>query len=235
MVDLHSLPSGSRPDAAVRNNGPDDLVIERFKLRELAEGWPSYRDSCEWENFASIFHPGAHVYTTWSGCVTYKDFIGASQAGMDKGAFIMHRCHGASTDINVEATRAVTKLKATITQRFEVDGVEFDVEADCRFCFYFEKKDGKWGATLVRHWYEKDKMILCNPAQALQLEIDEAKLNKFPAGYRYLSYWQEATMGIKVLMDMPGHRRHIGTVNLEKHDELYWLAKRWLEGEPIEI
>jgi hypothetical protein len=43
MIDLHSLPSGSRPDAAVRNNGPDDLALERFKLRELAEGWPSYR------------------------------------------------------------------------------------------------------------------------------------------------------------------------------------------------
>lgn len=41
---------------------------------------------------------------------------------MDNGAFIMHRCHGTSTDVNVEATRAVTKMKATITQRFTVDG-----------------------------------------------------------------------------------------------------------------
>jgi hypothetical protein len=43
MVDLHSLPAGSRPDQAVRNNGPNDLALERFKLRELAEGWPCYR------------------------------------------------------------------------------------------------------------------------------------------------------------------------------------------------
>lgn len=43
MVDLHSLPEGSRPRRAIRNNGPDHLVIERLKLRELAEGWPSYR------------------------------------------------------------------------------------------------------------------------------------------------------------------------------------------------
>jgi hypothetical protein len=27
----------------VRNNGPETLVLERFKLRELAEGWPCYR------------------------------------------------------------------------------------------------------------------------------------------------------------------------------------------------
>lgn len=43
MTDLHTLPSGSRPEFAIRNNGPDHLVIERLKLRELAEGWPLYR------------------------------------------------------------------------------------------------------------------------------------------------------------------------------------------------
>jgi hypothetical protein len=43
MPDLHSLPAGTRPTNAVRNNGPDNLVLERAKLRELAEGWPSYR------------------------------------------------------------------------------------------------------------------------------------------------------------------------------------------------
>lgn len=43
MVDLHTLPEGSRPLNAVRNNGPDNLVFERYKIRELAEGWPCYR------------------------------------------------------------------------------------------------------------------------------------------------------------------------------------------------
>lgn len=43
MPDLHSLPAGSRPENAIRNNGPDDLALERYKLRELAEGWPCYR------------------------------------------------------------------------------------------------------------------------------------------------------------------------------------------------
>lgn len=191
------------------------------------------RDACEWENFESIFHPNAHVYTTWSGRVHYTDFIAASKGGMDKGAFIMHRCHGTSTDISPDGMRAVTKLKATITQRFEVDTIEFDVEADCRFCFFFEKIDGRWGARLVRHWYEKDKVIPVNPARFPVME--EEKLQKYPLGYRYLAYWQEATMGVKVLLDMPGHRRHVDTVNLEKHDLLYRLAKQFLEGEGIEM
>jgi hypothetical protein len=43
MPDLHSLPDNWWPSGAIRNNGPDALVIERMKLRELAEGWPCYR------------------------------------------------------------------------------------------------------------------------------------------------------------------------------------------------
>ncbi|KAK9787705.1 hypothetical protein SCARD494_10404 [Seiridium cardinale] len=234
MPDLHSLPDGWRPnDNVVRNNGPDHLVLERYKLRDLAEGWPCYRDACEWENFQSIFHEGAYVYTTWSGRVKYTDFIEDSKTGMDNGAFIMHRCHGTTTDIIPEGTRAVTKMKATITQRFVIDGAEVDAEADCRFCFFFEKIDGRWGASFVRHWYEKDKLIPTNP-QVIP-KLDTAKLESYPPGYRYLAYCQEATMGVTVLKDMPGHRRHEGTPSGDKHDLLYRQAKTWLEGGKLDV
>ena len=74
MPDLHSLPPGSRPDPSkvIRNNGSSDLALERFKLRELAEGWPMYRDSCELENFASIFADDAKIYTTWTGRMGFR-------------------------------------------------------------------------------------------------------------------------------------------------------------------
>ncbi|GAD92703.1 pathogenesis associated protein Pep2 [Paecilomyces variotii No. 5] len=233
MPDFHSLPPNTRPTHAIRNNGPDYLVMERFKLRELAEGWPCYRDACEWENFESIFHPGAFVYTTWSGRVPYTDFMAASKAGMDKGAFIMHRCHGVTSDITPDALRAVTKMKATITQRFTVDSCEVDVEADCRFCFFFEKVDGRWGARFVRHWYEKDKVIPINPAKVPT--IDAAKLETYPQGYKSLAYFQELTMGVTVSKDMPGHKRHGGTLSGDKHDLLYQQAKDWLDGKDIEV
>ncbi|CAI6039166.1 unnamed protein product [Clonostachys chloroleuca] len=234
MPNLHDLPEGWKPAHASRNNGPANLVQERFKLRELAEGWPMYRDSCEWDNMLSTFHPEAYIYTTWTGRCHHLDFITASKAGMDNGAFIMHRCHGASTDINPEATRAVTKMKATITQRFTIQGCEVDAESDCRFCFFWEKTQlGEWRARYVRHWYEKDKLIPVNPANVPTL--DEEKLASFPPGYRYLAYCQEATMGVKVLLDMPGHRRNVGTINGEKHDELYMQCKSWVENKPVEI
>lgn len=191
------------------------------------------RDACEWENFATIFHPGACVYTTWSGRVSYEDFITASKAGVDKGAFIMHRCHGITTDIDQAGTRAVTKMKATITQRFVIDNAEVDAECDCRFCFFFEKINGYWGARFVRHWYEKDKLIPTNPNEVPK--IDKDKLKQYPDGYKFLAYCQEATMGVTVLKDMPGHRRHMGTPNGDKHDLLLWQAKMWLEGGDVDI
>jgi hypothetical protein len=78
------------------------------------------------ENFESIFHQGAYVYTTWPGRVLYSEVIKESKAGMNKGALIMHRCHGTTSDISPDGKRAVTKMKATVTQRFDLDGVEWD-------------------------------------------------------------------------------------------------------------
>ena len=138
------------------------------------------------------------------------------------------------------ARRAVTKMKSVITQRFVIEGVEVDVEADCRFCFFWERarveaagtgaaaesdddedgdEEGEWRARLVRHWYEKDKMIPVNPNHFPKL--DEAKLATYPPGYKLLAYCQEATMdGVKVIHGLPGHRREdAGTPSREAHDK----------------
>lgn len=41
----------------------------------------------------------------------------------------MHRCHGTTTDITLDATRAVTKMKATITQRFSLQELKLTPKA----------------------------------------------------------------------------------------------------------
>jgi hypothetical protein len=146
----------------------------------------------------------------------------------EKGVFIMHRIHGTSVDL--AGTRAICKMKATITQRFNLDGIEVDAESDCKFCFFFEKYGHEeWGARLVRHWYEKDKLIPVDPRKIP--EIDDILLATFPPGYRYLGYCQEKTMAsanatIRVKRDMPGHRG-------PEHDQLLRNAKLWLDGEEL--
>jgi len=201
-----------------------------------------YRDYCEWENLESLFAPNAYIYTSWTGKTPYQDFIAASKAGMDKGALIMHRCLGTTTDINLEGTRAVTKMKAQITQRFVVEGCEVDVDADCRFCYFWEKgtedvtdiAKGEWRARLVRHWYEKDKLVPVDPNKVPK--IDEEKLAEYPSGYRYLSYCWNASMGASLSKDLPGHLREgQDTVNGRAHDKLYMQCKTWVEGGTIDM
>ena len=157
----------------------------------------------------------------------------------------MHRVHGSSTDIAPDGIRAVTKMKATITQRFAGlqcmsggEECEADAESDCRLIFFWQKETqgemaGEWRARFVRHWYEKDKLNPVNPARVPK--VDGESLKGYPTGYRYLAYCQEETMGVKVSLDLPGHRREGGNVDGKKHDLLYWQAKDWLEGKDIDI
>jgi hypothetical protein len=70
-------------------------------------------------------------------------------------------------------------------------------ETDGRFCFFFEKIDGRWGARFGRHWYEKDKLIPVVAGQVPRLGLE--KLQSYPDEYKCLTYCQEATMGVTVL------------------------------------
>jgi hypothetical protein len=52
---------------------------------------------------------------------------------------------------------------------------------------------------------------------------------------RYLSYCQEATMlGVKIIRNLPGHRRDHDDANGKAHDALYMKCKLWIEGGNID-
>jgi hypothetical protein len=56
--DTHQAPDATYPEHAVRNNASggdiDKEALERFKIREICEGWPVYRDAAEWRNYRSM-------------------------------------------------------------------------------------------------------------------------------------------------------------------------------------
>ncbi|KAL8293654.1 hypothetical protein RQP46_000355 [Phenoliferia psychrophenolica] len=222
------------PTNSVSLNGTDAEALERFKIRELAEGFPCHRDACEWPKMRALFAAeDAYVFTTWSGGVPVDDFIKISEIGFSKGVKIAHRCNGCTVDVATSGPaagiRGLAKLKATITQRFvmptAVEGqtAEVDIDADCRLCFFVEKKPDGWKTHFFKGFYEKDKATPVDPR--FVPKFDEEKLASFPEGYRYLAYGQSSAYKIK--MDLPQSRG-------EAHDQFYQAFIDWLNGDSIE-
>ncbi|GAA6018345.1 hypothetical protein JCM11491_005940 [Sporobolomyces phaffii] len=215
-----------------------DLVLDRYLCREVMEGFPVHRDACEWSKLRRVFADDeAYVFTTWSGGVPIDEFIKISETGFQNGVKIAHRVNGSTVDVAIsgkgQGTRALGKLKATITQRFKmpcVDGsrelCEVDIDADCRLCFFLEKNnEGSWKTHFFKGIYERDRPVPVDPTRVAK--FDRAKLDSFPEGYRHLGYCQEEIAGYKVKRDLPGSRG-------EEHDHFYQCFIDWLQGDSVE-
>ncbi|KAH8705175.1 hypothetical protein BGW36DRAFT_8829 [Talaromyces proteolyticus] len=66
--------------------------------------------------------------------------IAGRNGSSNKGAFIVHRAHGSTTDITPNVRPAVTKMKAIITQRFDINSAEVDAEPDNRLLVWGDIK-----------------------------------------------------------------------------------------------
>ncbi|KAJ5640947.1 hypothetical protein N7528_000572 [Penicillium herquei] len=212
-------------------NGSTEEILDRYAVTEIVKGWPLYRDASEWNHYRDCFSDeGAYIFTTWSGGMTIDQFIEVSKKGRANGDFIMHREGGTLVDLNPATKRAVGKMKATITQRFIIDGITFDVDCDSRFIFFCQKEKSKktgqlgWKTKYYKVIYEKDRVI---PVDGKTVPtFQESELKKYPPGYRYLGAAQ-ATLGHKVLTDLP-------TFEGEGMFKMYQAMDTWLEGGDIE-
>ena len=171
-----------------------------------------------------MFFDDAYIATSWKQG-TIDEFIQASKDGFAKGSefmYILHRIIGSSVETNPELTRAVCKMKITITCRFTFDNVEMDNESDCRFFFLLEKRQGRWGVCFYTLLFDKDKFVPVNPEKAFH--IPEEEVDKFPSGYRYLA-WAETKIGTPPKMNLNSHG--------PEKEILYRKCKDWLEGKEV--
>jgi len=204
----------------VRNVGDDKTAI-----RELVENWAVWRDSGDWERFATVWHPtDGWMSATWfQGPAT--DFIETSRQGFESGVSILHFLGGHSADVDED--RAIAQTKMTISQRATVDGVAVDVTCTGRF-YDFLAFDGNW--TIVRRQpiYEKDRLDVIDPSD--RLTLDPTLLGEFPSGYRYLGYVQTKA-GFTVKNGLPGLT---GPAVQRLYDEgAKWLAGADTPGDPL--
>jgi hypothetical protein len=199
---------------------------DKVAIRELVDNWALWRDMGDWERFATVWHPvNGWMSATWfQGSAT--EFIERSRHGFDAGVSILHFLGGHTADVADE--RAIAQTKMTISQRERIDGVQVDVTCTGRFYDFLEVHEGRW--TIVRRQpiYEKDRLDLVVPGPPLRL--DDALLQRFPVGYRYLGYVQTKA-GFDVKPGLPGLT---GAAVSQLYTEgAKWLAGADSPGEPL--
>jgi len=195
----------------------DDLTADKLAIREKVENWAVWRDSGDWERFATVWHADGWMTATWFQGPAQK-FIEASREGFNRGVHILHLLGGWSCDI--VGHRAISQVKMTINQRAPVEGVLVDVVCTGRFYDFFEKREGRWGIVRRQPIYEKDRLDPVDPNAVLKLDAE--LLGRFPEGYRYLAYLQLKN-GFQVKDGLPGLRGPV----VEK---VYAEGKAWLAG-----
>jgi len=196
----------------------DKALLDRLTLRDLVENWAVWRDAGDWDRFLTVWHDDGFMCATWFQGPA-PDFIRVSREGWEKGVSILHFLGGCSIDL--EGDRAITQTKMTISQRAAVHNVVCDIVCTGRFYDFWERRAGRWGLVLRQPIYEKDRLDPLDPSA--KLELDAAKLNGFPVGYRHLAYAQEA-IGYRVKRDMPG-------LTGPEVEKLYARGRAWLSGE----
>ena len=133
----------------------------------------------------------------------------------------MHRENGSLVDLNLGKGRAIGKLKATITQRFTIQGMQCDVDCDVRFIFFcLRDANSDWKCKYYKSFYEKDKV---SPVDGKNCpDFSKELLAQYPEGYQYLGAAQHM-IGHEILMDL-------ATANNKEFFMMYDAMHEWLEG-----
>ncbi len=195
----------------------NDLIVDKMAIREIVENWVLWRDSGDWEHFATVWHTDGWMTATWfQGPAT--GFIEASREAFKKGINILHFLGGWTCEI--VGHRAISQTKMVINQRALVDGILADVVCSGRFYDFFEKREDRWGIVRRQPIYEKDRIDFVDPTALVQLDAEW--LTRFPEGYRHLAYLQTRN-GFKVKAELPGLRG-------PAVEKLYTEGKAWLAG-----
>ncbi|WFU78205.1 nuclear transport factor 2 family protein [Bradyrhizobium sp. CIAT3101] len=195
----------------------DTPYADKLEVRELIENWAIWRDSGDWQRFATVWHDDGWMSATWfQGSAT--EFIRMSQEGWNRGVRILHFLGG--SNIEVVGARAIAQTKMTISQRACVNESLCDVVCTGRFFDFLEKRDGRWGMVRRQPIYEKDRIDPIVPGANLHMDL--ARLAALPEGYRHLAYLQQE-VGYDVKLDMPG------LVGPEV-EALYERGRQWLYG-----
>ncbi|QRP48561.1 nuclear transport factor 2 family protein [Amycolatopsis sp. FDAARGOS 1241] len=195
----------------------NDQAAAKAEIFEVVQNWVLWRDTDDWERFATVWHAAGHMSATcFHGPAA--DFIAASRAGSVGGAQVQRLLGG--TTVEVAGDHAIAQTRVSILQRATVDGVEIDVTNVGRFHDFFLRDERGWCIRPCRGVHEKNWVTPVDVTRSPR--FDDELLGAYPPGYRYTAYVQTKS-GLTVRQGLPGHAG-------PELDQLYQEGKTWLAG-----
>lgn len=178
-------------------NDTTDLLLD-VEIRHVIQHWALDRDGEQWDALLlDAFSADGQMVTSWS-TLPERDFVSASSKGMNQAQYQSRHNSGANrVDLNGNRVLAATKL--TMMLPGELHGTEVDVTVQGVSSDRFVTTERGWKSLLRRSLYGSSRIDAVIPGASMVL--DPTVLDRYPAAYRYLAYFQVAH-GAKVPTDM---------------------------------
>jgi hypothetical protein len=177
--------------------------------------WALWRDTGRWDKLRALYTDDAIQHTTW--------FVGPAREFINR---VVSRPLGGSQHfvgacaVELNGDRAIAETRLVLLVRGALQGTEVDVTCYARSYDRFVRVDDAWRIQRREMIYEKDRLDPVDPAA--HLVLDEARLARYPLGYRHLAYLQEAG-GAHITPGLP-------VPGSEALKRLYSEGERWLRG-----
>ena len=176
----------------------NELESDKLQIREVVENWVVWRDSADWERFATVWHSDGWMTATWFQGPA-SEFIEVSRHGFEAGVNILHQLGGslARSPADGPGPDQDDHPPAGVAR-----GLPADVVCWGRFYDFFEKRDERWASSGASRSTRRTASTRWIRSAGCSMP---ALLAIFPEGYCHLAYLQTKA-GFTVKQGLPGLR-----------------------------
>ena len=159
-------------------------LVDQQACADVIQAWGFARDQGRWSELSATFAPDGEIAVSWFRG-PFQDFVERCRQSFAAGVRSKHLIWPPLVRVNGE--RAVAETSIAILVRQSIDGVPVDLTSQGRFLDRLERR-GRWMIVERAAIYERDRLDPVQPSPAFKALMQNAEVEKFPEGYRYMAF-----------------------------------------------